>query len=65
MLSHEQHFPSPEEFKPERYLESQFDSHAKTGPDNFFFGFGRRVCPGMHIAQNSVFIVITRYEFVA
>lgn len=44
----------PYEFKPERWLEN---------PDlKLFspFGYGRRKCPGKYLAQNSLFIVISR-----
>ncbi|KDR69262.1 hypothetical protein GALMADRAFT_256096 [Galerina marginata CBS 339.88] len=54
-------FPSPDEFKPERYLNLDDSSSTDSSPHpSFFFGFGRRICPGMHVAQNSLFIVITR-----
>jgi hypothetical protein len=51
-------FPCPDTFRPERYL----DVEQATSPPNapFFFGFGRRICPGMHIAMNSLFTVISR-----
>ena len=46
-------FANAYEFKPQRWLEN---------PDlpQITFGFGRRVCPGKHIGQNSLFIVISR-----
>ncbi|KAG7440989.1 cytochrome P450 [Guyanagaster necrorhizus] len=52
-------YPSPFEFLPERY----FDDAAKTkglnpDPRKFVFGYGRRVCPGRHLADNSLFIAI-------
>jgi hypothetical protein len=28
--------------------------------DHFSFGAGRRICPGMHLAENSLFITISR-----
>jgi len=55
---HFQIFPSYEKFKPERYLD---DAASKASQSNFYFGFGRRICPGLHIAQNSLFVVIARY----
>lgn len=45
---------SPRAFKPERFL----DANAPTDPDMYTFGFGRRVCPGKHLADNSVFIMV-------
>ncbi|KAJ7359893.1 cytochrome P450 [Mycena albidolilacea] len=51
-------FDNPEDFMPERYLLSE--NGTKPGVDGsdlkptFFFGFGRRVCPGMYLAQNSI-----------
>ncbi|KAL0065291.1 hypothetical protein AAF712_007803 [Marasmius tenuissimus] len=50
-------FPDPDLFKPERFLES---SDPRLTNYNLSFGFGRRICPGMHIAQQSMFIVLAR-----
>lgn len=57
-------FERPDDFFPDRYL----DFPLKTGvyvasPDpqkqvHFDFGAGRRICPGMHLAENSLFITI-------
>ncbi|KDR67549.1 hypothetical protein GALMADRAFT_258204 [Galerina marginata CBS 339.88] len=63
MSKDEEMFPSADEFMPERYLESKAkDSNSNRPPphSSFFFGFGRRICPGMHVAQNSLFILIAR-----
>ncbi|OJJ45126.1 hypothetical protein ASPZODRAFT_134551 [Penicilliopsis zonata CBS 506.65] len=49
-------FVSPEEFNPERYAEHGSD----TGERLPGFGFGRRACPGYHLASQSLFIVIAR-----
>ncbi|PYI10433.1 putative cytochrome P450 [Aspergillus sclerotiicarbonarius CBS 121057] len=46
-------FNSPETFNPERYIENP-DRHLSG------FGFGRRACPGYHLAKASFFIVISR-----
>jgi len=45
----------PEEFTPERYLTSE--GHAQD-PRTYSFGFGRRVCPGKQLADNSIFIFV-------
>lgn len=45
--------PEVEEFNLDRWLAGgQF----KTSMKNYQFGFGRRVCPGQHVALNSVMI---------
>ncbi|KAL5520612.1 hypothetical protein ACEPAF_2613 [Sanghuangporus sanghuang] len=50
-------FPEPDNFEPERFINSKDPRLA-----NFElpFGFGRRICPGMHLARNSVFVNIAR-----
>lgn len=50
-------FESPDDFIPERFLETK-DSRLE--PFELPFGFGRRVCPGMHLALNSIFINVSR-----
>ncbi|KAL1939407.1 hypothetical protein VTO73DRAFT_9963 [Trametes versicolor] len=50
-------FPSPDEFRPERFLESD-DPRMKDF--DLPFGFGRRICVGMHLAHNSLFIAVAR-----
>ena len=53
-------FPSPKEFNPVRYL--NVDKSDLNAPSTtFFFGFGRRICPGRHVALNSLFILVSRY----
>lgn len=46
-------FDNPMEFRPRRWIENPSLPLAA-------FGFGRRVCTGQHIAQNSLFINIAR-----
>ncbi|KAI0353739.1 cytochrome P450 [Trametes cingulata] len=50
-------FPDHEVFRPERFLHT---THPKLQNFTIHFGFGRRICPGLHIANQSIFIVITR-----
>ncbi|KAF7535030.1 hypothetical protein G7054_g5716 [Neopestalotiopsis clavispora] len=54
----------PEEFIPGRYLGHPLKAGAYAasgdaeGRDHFDFGAGRRICPGMHLAENSLFITL-------
>jgi len=62
----EKRWKDPERFDPMRYLDdphSEAESMAQANPelrDHFTFGAGRRNCPGLHIAHNSLFINIAR-----
>lgn len=53
-------FPSPEKFIPERFLPTSELFNPKLHPFDLPFGFGRRICPGMHFARNSLFINLAR-----
>ncbi|BFZ61991.1 hypothetical protein YB2330_003070 [Saitoella coloradoensis] len=61
-----EHYPEPESFSPERFLDHNLGaaaSAALTDPgkrDHFAFGFGRRICPGMHVAENGTYIQVSR-----
>ncbi|KAJ7048580.1 cytochrome P450 [Mycena amicta] len=48
-------FPDPERFDPQRWL-TEDGSAIRDDLKVFQFGFGRRVCPGSHVAQKSLFI---------
>ncbi|KAA1470664.1 cytochrome P450 [Dentipellis sp. KUC8613] len=50
-------FTDPSKFMPERFLETKDPMFS-----NFElpYGFGRRICPGRHVANQSLFIVISR-----
>jgi cytochrome P450 len=56
----------PGRFDPTRYLDdslTEAESMAQVNlelRDRFTFGAGRRNCPGLHIAHNSLFINIAR-----
>jgi len=58
--------PNPRAFDPARYADDfQTASECTTNPDptkrdQFVFGAGRRVCQGMHIAERSLFLAISR-----
>ncbi|KAK5652310.1 hypothetical protein OQA88_10660 [Cercophora sp. LCS_1] len=62
----EKRFPEPRKFVPERYKDDfQSLGDAAANPDaskrdQFTFGAGRRICPGMHVAERSLFLGISR-----
>ncbi|KAM5544563.1 hypothetical protein V8D89_001461 [Ganoderma adspersum] len=58
MLRAEEHYPDPHTFKPERWLGKQRSD--PTHPLNIAFGFGRRSCPGQHLAEELVFTTVAR-----
>ncbi|KAI0311559.1 cytochrome P450 [Amylostereum chailletii] len=53
-------YPEPEKFKPERFLlDGQLYVEGRD-PADLLFGFGRRVCPGIHLAQECIFLLIAQ-----
>ncbi|KAF9265265.1 cytochrome P450 [Marasmius fiardii PR-910] len=44
-------YPDPDVFDPERHL----GQNPQQNPFDFVFGFGRRSCPGSHLAERSLF----------
>ncbi|KAJ7873152.1 cytochrome P450 [Mycena leptocephala] len=57
ILHDEVMYPDPYAFKPERFILDEKPNPALRNPDAAF-GFGRRVCPGRHMATSSVWITI-------
>ncbi|KAJ7697221.1 cytochrome P450 [Mycena rosella] len=57
ILHDEAMYPDPYAFKPERFLIDGKPNPAVRDPD-VAFGFGRRVCPGRHLATSSVWITV-------
>lgn len=60
-------YPQPRRFNPDRFdpdkLQSAADSANSSDVsqrDHFGFGSGRRICPGMHVAERSLFLAISR-----
>ncbi|KAG1827583.1 cytochrome P450 [Suillus subaureus] len=47
-------YPEPDAFKPQRWMDDE--GRLRDDLRFFVFGFGRRVCPGQHVANRSVFI---------
>lgn len=59
-------YPDPDSFRPERWLDPDWPtcrepSTVHPNLQNFSsFGFGRRICPGQHIAERSLYILVAR-----
>lgn len=59
-------YGEPDEFKPERYLDDPLSSFTSAHQSDFrkrdhhTYGFGRRLCPGIHVAEASLFIIVAR-----
>jgi hypothetical protein len=60
----EKRWEKPEDFMPERFeRHPKLASHyTSDGPDRDHFGYGagRRVCPGIHVAERNLFIGIAK-----
>ncbi|KAI0819582.1 CyP450 monooxygenase [Trametes gibbosa] len=50
------YYPEPETFNPERFLKDGKCYSGTRDPYLYAFGFGRRVCPGRHLAEASMFL---------
>ena len=46
-------YPEPDTFNPERFMGAE----PATDPRTYAFGAGRRICPGRHFAEASIFTV--------
>ncbi|KAK1230512.1 hypothetical protein PQX77_006382 [Marasmius sp. AFHP31] len=58
--------PEPHKFNPDRYINDPTlasesanlaDPYAR---DHWMFGVGRRICPGMWVAEREIFLVVAR-----
>ncbi|KAJ6467947.1 cytochrome P450 [Mycena vitilis] len=58
ILHDEDMYPDPHSFKPERFLLNGKLNTAIRDPETVAFGFGRRICPGRHMATSSLWITI-------
>jgi cytochrome P450 len=53
-------FPEPDSFKPERFINP--DGSFRDDPVvSTIFGFGKRICPGRHLADAMMFIVVASF----
>ncbi|KAG1851300.1 cytochrome P450 [Suillus subalutaceus] len=55
MLNDPQTYANPSQFNPERFL-AKDGKEPETEPRTICFGFGRRICPGIHLAEASIWI---------
>ena len=59
-------YPNPRTFDPDRFANDTLSAYDSLNVadvskrDHFTFGAGRRACPGMHIAERSLFLGISR-----
>ena len=51
-------YHDPMNFKPERFLGK--DGPVETDPKTLMFGFGRRICPGIPLADSSIYLSIAQ-----
>ncbi|THH01737.1 hypothetical protein EW026_g988 [Hermanssonia centrifuga] len=57
-------YPCPEQFNPERFItDGTLDTNVRD-PSTIAFGFGRRVCPGRHLAKDTLFLTIASTLYV-
>ncbi|KAG7087487.1 hypothetical protein E1B28_013449 [Marasmius oreades] len=51
--------PDTMRFNPDRFLSKEPGQKLPPSPEPIAFGFGRRICPGRHLALNSIWLVMT------
>ncbi|OSX65938.1 hypothetical protein POSPLADRAFT_1177392 [Postia placenta MAD-698-R-SB12] len=51
-------YPEPGTFRPERFQEMDSHTAEQADPRKFIFGFGRRICPGRHFADVTIWLTI-------
>ncbi|KAF9455844.1 cytochrome P450 [Collybia nuda] len=62
----EERYPEPFTFNPDRYFDDHYSSTESSklpnamDRDHWAFGAGRRICPGMPIAEKEIFLAISR-----
>ena len=50
-------YPEPDSFRPERFINPDGSLHDDPVVTSAF-GFGKRICPGRHLADATIFIVV-------
>ncbi|KAI1246526.1 hypothetical protein MGN70_013426 [Eutypa lata] len=66
-MHHDEHrYPNPMSFNPDRYLTDSLTSAQSsnlsdaTERDHWMFGAGRRICPGMWVAEREIWLAVSR-----
>lgn len=57
MLNDPSVYPEPDKFNPDRFLKGEGRT-PQPDPRGPAFGFGRRICPGKDLAENTVWAMI-------
>ncbi|RDX53247.1 cytochrome P450 [Lentinus brumalis] len=57
MLHDPETYPDPFTFNPDRFMKTP-GHEPETDPRSMVFGFGRRICPGLQLADASVFLAV-------
>ncbi|KAH9853884.1 cytochrome P450 [Lenzites betulinus] len=57
MLHNPETYADPMTFNPERFLSAP-GKEPERDPRTVAFGFGRRICPGIHLAESSIYLAI-------
>ncbi|KAI0035654.1 cytochrome P450 [Vararia minispora EC-137] len=60
ILHDENLYSDPFDFKPERFLSREDGGLEEPDSTAIVFGYGRRICPGMHLAEGSLLIYTAR-----
>ncbi|RKL26376.1 hypothetical protein BFJ72_g13772 [Fusarium proliferatum] len=66
MHSNDERYANPEKFDPERFIDHTQSAAASanavdtSGRDHFSYGGGKRICPGIHLAERSLFMMTSR-----
>nr|BED43019.1 cytochrome P450 monooxygenase [Trametes versicolor] len=58
MSRDDQAYPEPDAFIPERFMKDGTYGSDVRDSETYQFGFGRRICPGRHFANDALFITV-------
>jgi len=58
MLHDDAVYPNPFDFNPDRFLKDGKLNPEIRDPEEIAFGFGRRICPGLHVASSAMWITV-------